>query len=250
MFIKIMRPPRSMDSAAEQGRKGWIVVSLGGSLIVPKEGINTPFLEKFCALIRRLIAEGHSFVLITGGGQTCRLYQQAATALRDVPAEDLDWLGIHATRLNAQLIRTLFREEASPRIITDPNDDPLPSGKHRIIVGAGWRPGWSTDYDAAVLAGRLGAERVINLSNVAHVCSEDPKMNPGATRFDRMTWTQFRAIIGDEWRPGLHAPFDPIAAKLSQEAGLEVAILSADDFLNVERALKGEPFVGTLIRGP
>jgi len=229
--------------------KEWVVVSLGGSLIVP-EGIDTAFLRKFSRLIHGLIEDGYSFVLITGGGRTARNYQNAAASLTTVPAEDLDWLGIHATRLNAHLLRTIFREEASPRIITNPRADPLPEpGEFRIVVGAGWRPGWSTDYDAAVVASRLGAKRIVNLSNVAYVYEEEPAQNSGAHRFEQMDWSELRAIIGDDWSPGLNVPFDPVAAQLCQEKGLEVAILSADELANVRNALEGKPFKGTLVRG-
>lgn len=227
--------------------KEWVVVSLGGSLIVP-DRIDTSFLHSFTELIRELLDEGMRFVLITGGGKTAREYQKAAACLCKVPAEDLDWLGIHSTRLNAHLIRTIFREEASARIITNPRDDSLPENT-RIIVGAGWRPGWSTDYDAAVIAKRLGAKRIVNLSNVSHVYAEDPRENPEAERFEEMTWSELRAIIGDDWSPGLNTPFDPIAAKLCQEAKLEATILSSESFENVRKALLGKPFTGTLISG-
>ncbi len=225
----------------------WVVVSLGGSLIVP-EAIDTGFLRRFSRMIHGLLEEGYRFVLITGGGRTARDYQKAAAALLTVPAEDLDWLGIHATRLNAHLLRTVFREEASPRIITNPRDDPLPDG-FSLLIGAGWKPGWSTDYDAAVLASRLGAKRIVNLSDVAYVCEEDPAENPGAARFERMAWHELRAIIGDDWSPGLNVPFDPVAARLCQEQGLDAAILSAADLGNVRNALTGRPFTGTLVSG-
>ncbi len=227
----------------------WVVVSLGGSLIVP-DGVDTEFLRQLTALIHELVEDGYRFVLITGGGSTAREYQRAAAALCKVPADDLDWLGIHSTRLNAHLLRTIFRDDAYQRIITNPRDDPLPkAAQHKIIVGAGWRPGFSTDYDAAVIAERIGAKRFVNLSNVSQVFTEDPKKNPEAKPHERLNWSELRAIIGDDWSPGLHVPFDPVAAKLCQEQGLEVAILSAEDMKNVRKALCGEEFKGTIVTG-
>ncbi len=250
MFIKLIGAPQTMNDAAPRERwTRWVVVSLGGSLIAPPEGIAVGFLREFSALIRDLVDEGFRFVLITGGGKTARDYQKAAAVLCSVPADDLDWLGIHATRLNAHLIRTIFRDEACPRIITNPLDDPLPSAEEfAIVVGAGWRPGWSTDYDAAVLAKRIGARQIVNLSNVAYVYDADPQYHPEAHRFTAMTWQDLRAIIGEEWSPGLNVPFDPVAAKLCQESGIEAAILSADDLANVRKALLGKEFQGTLVK--
>ncbi|MBR9693063.1 UMP kinase [Candidatus Woesearchaeota archaeon] len=225
----------------------WVVVSLGGSLIVPPEGIATDFLKRFSELLHTLINEGYRFVLVTGGGATARSYQEAARDVTELSAEDLDWLGIHSTRLNAHLIRTVLRDIAYPRIITNPQDDILPDDA-LVLVGAGWKPGWSTDYDAAMLAQRLGAKRMVNLSNIEYVHAEDPHEHPNAKRWERMSWHELRGVIGNEWSPGLHAPFDPIAAKLCETAGIEVAILSADDFENVGKALRGQPFKGTVVK--
>ncbi len=224
----------------------WIVVSLGGSLIAPREGIDVEFLKKFHAFADGLVTEGRRLLIVTGGGQTARQYQDAAKGAGVVKDEDLDWLGVHATRLNAHLLRTLLRKTATPRIVTNPEEDELPDAK--IIIAAGWKPGFSTDYDAAVLAKRLGCSRIVNLSNVDHVYSADPKKDPHARRYDRMTWKEFRALVGNEWKPGLNAPFDPVAARLCDEAGIEVAILSGKNLANARRALLGKEFEGTLIR--
>lgn len=220
------------------------IISLGGSLIVP-DAIDTAFLRDFAALVRRLLDEGERLVIITGGGKTCRQYQAAAREAGRVSDEDLDWLGIHSTRLNAHLVRTIFADVADPVIVTNPVEDELPEAP--LIIGAGWRPGCSTDHDAALLAGRLGATRLVNLSNVAHVYSEDPRENPDATRFERMTWDELLAITGTEWSPGRNVPFDPVAAQQCKEQSIEAAILSADDMANVEAALRGDEFRGTRI---
>jgi len=227
--------------------KGWVVVSLGGSLIVPAEGIATGFLKKFKRVIDELLDEGYSFVIVAGGGATARSYQHAAAALTHVPAEDLDWLGIHATRLNAHLLRTIFREDASLRIITNPEADELPDDA-RIIIGAGWRPGRSTDYDAVILAERLKAKRIVNLSDTKYVYDADPREHPDAAPIKSLSWQEFEELIGDSWSPGLNVPFDPVAAKECRKGGLGVAILAGADMANVKKALKGEPFIGTIVK--
>lgn len=223
----------------------WVVLSLGGSLIVPDE-IDTELLSNFSMTIRELLQEGYHFIIVSGGGQTARQYQEAARTLVSLRDEDLDWLGIHSTRLNAHLLRTIFKEEAAPKIITNPQDDPLPR-EFPIILGAGWKPGWSTDYDAAILARRVGAQRLVNLSNVAYVSAEDPKHHPNAKRWTRMSWQELRGVIGTAWHPGMHLPFDPVAARLCEEEGLSVAILDVSDWENVKAALRGAAFRGTLV---
>ncbi|RME32290.1 UMP kinase [Candidatus Woesearchaeota archaeon] len=219
----------------------WTVISLGGSVVVP-DSIDTTFLKGFVALIQRLLG-AQRFVIITGGGRTARQYQAAARALGDVPDDELDWLGIHATRLNAQLLRAALRVHAA--LISDPEHDALPDAP--VLIGAGWKPGCSTDYDAAVIAERVGAPRIINVSNTSHVYDKDPREFTDARPIERLTWDELLALIGDEWRPGLNAPFDPVAAKRCRAAGISAAIVSAD-LANLEAALTHKPFVGTIVR--
>lgn len=224
-----------------------VIISLGGSLIVP-DGIDSSFLETFKGFIGREIAAGRRFIIVTGGGRTARAYIEAAGEASPVSDEDRDWMGIHSTRLNAHLLRTILREYAYPRINTNPHDlEDFYVAKSPVLVAAGWRPGCSTDYDAALLGKYLGVRRIVNLSNIDHVYDRDPRKHPDAKRFERMGWPEFRALVGNEWNPGMNAPFDPIASKLAEEEGMEVAILAGRDLENVSRYLDGKPFTGTII---
>ncbi|MEI6650118.1 MAG: UMP kinase [Candidatus Moraniibacteriota bacterium] len=224
-----------------------IIISLGGSLIVP-DGIDWRFLKTFKEFIEGEIAKGRRFIVVTGGGRTARAYIDAASEATPVSDEDRDWMGIHATRLNAQLLRTILREYSYPRINTNPHDlEDFYLARSPILVAAGWRPGCSTDYDATLLGKYLGVKKIVNLSNIDHVYDRDPREFPDAQQFERMTWPEFRELVGSEWTPGLNAPFDPIASKLAEEEGMEVAILSGGDLGNVSRYLAGEAFEGTII---
>src|SRR5258708_6718462 len=123
------------------------VIKLGGSLLVPDGGIDAEYVNKFNAFIRKQIAEkGLRFFIFTGGGQLARHYIDAAMEVigHELTNDDLDWLGVHATRLNAQLVRTIFRDLAHPVIITDYSYIQKPDKP--VIIAAGWKPGWSTDY--------------------------------------------------------------------------------------------------------
>lgn len=222
------------------------VISVGGSLIVPDE-IDTTFLSSFKQFIIKRIEKGDRFILIAGGGKTARKYQQAAARVSGIDNEEKDWLGIHSTRLNAHLLRTIFKLWANPKIISNLEEDDV-NFKEKILVGAGWKPGWSTDYDAVELAIKYNAESIINLSNIDHVYSEDPKLNPKAKKFENISWKDFRKIVGDVWDPGMSAPFDPIASKEAEKAKLKVAIMNGKDFDNINDFLDGKKFKGTLIK--
>ncbi|MBW1851870.1 MAG: UMP kinase [Deltaproteobacteria bacterium] len=218
-----------------------LVISLGGSIIVPGE-IDKVFLKKFREIILRL--EQTRFMIICGGGKVCRNYQNAAKEIADISKEDLDWIGISATRLNAELVRSIFGEEAHQKVIHDPDEEI--DGSNRVVIGAGFEPGSSTDLRAVQLAKRFGAVRVINMSNIDYVYSADPKKDPNAERLTEISWSEFRKLVGNEWEPGLNMPFDPIASREGEELGLEVIIIG-NDVDNLEKLLRGEPFRGTTI---
>lgn len=225
------------------------IISVGGSLIVPNGGIGVDFLKKLNAFIREKLAQdkNRQFFLVTGGGATARNYIDAGQNVieHQLSRDDLDWLGIHSSRLNAHLVRTIFRDIAHPYIVK--NYEIIRKAEESVVVAAGWKPGWSTDYDAILLCGDYGVEEVINLSNVNQVYDKDPKEFADAKPIKKISWADFRKIVGDEWTPGLNAPFDPIAAKKAQELGVKVVIMSGKDFENIEKYFKGEEFVGTVI---
>jgi uridylate kinase len=222
------------------------VISLGGSLIVPEQ-VDTKLLANFRKFVYECVANNLRLVIVTGGGATARAYRDAGNAvIKKMPVEDLDWLGIHSTRLNAHLLLTLLRDVAHPRLVTNPYE-PEPS-KSPVILGAGHRPGYSTDYVAVELAKQYNAECVFNLSNIDYVYDKNPNEFPDAKLIEKITWKDFRKIVGNKWDPGLHAPFDPIASKLAQNYGITVNVLNGIDFKNLKKALAGEKFKGTIIK--
>lgn len=226
-----------------------IVISLGGSLVVPEGGVDTNFLSKLNTFIREQLAENkkRQFFLVVGGGTTARKYRDAGETVigHELNRDDLDWLGIHATRLNAHLIRTIFRDIAHPYIIK--NFDIIRKVTEPIAIASGWKPGWSTDFDAVLLCEDYGVKTIINLSNIDQVYDADPRTNPHAKPLEKITWEEFRKLVGDEWIPGMNAPFDPVAAKKAQELDIRVVVLNGNNIENIENYLQNKPFVGTVI---
>lgn len=228
--------------------KDTIVLKLGGSLIVPNGGLDVAYIKKFYTFIRNQVAEkNRRFFILIGGGKLSRHYRDAGAEItgHELPTEDLDWLGIHATRLNAHLFRTIFRDLAHPAIIKKYEFIQKPDKP--IVIAAGWKPGWSTDYDAVILAQDYNIKTVIKMSNADHVYDKDPRRYKDAKPFNKISWEKYRGMVGDKWNPGEHAPFDPIAAKLASQVKTRVLYLDGKDIANVEKAMDGKPFEGTTI---
>lgn len=225
------------------------VLSLGGSLIVPNGGIDVSFLKQFHSFIRYHVAsKKRRFFITVGGGSITRDYQQAARSVRqeDLSDSDADWLGVHATRLNAQLIRTIFQDIADARVIK--HYEIILKIQSPVAIAAGWKPGWSTDYCAVTVCQDYGLTQVINMTNVDKVYDKDPNKYPDAKPIENISWEEYRGMVGTTWKPGMNAPFDPIASKLAQELGVKVKILNGHNFENLEKAFDGKSFVGTTIQ--
>jgi len=222
-----------------------IVISLGGSLIAPPEGVDTVFLSRFRGLLARHVRQGRRFVVVCGGGAVCRSYQQAASRMVKATRDQLDNIGIKATLLNAQLVRTVFGKLADDRVVTDPRVSLR--RKAPVIIGAGWLPGCSSDHDAILLARQFGAGTLINFSNIPYVYDRDPRKYPQAKPLLKLTWTEFRRRFGGRWRPGLNSPFDPVAARAAQKAGIKVVVADGRDLANIDHIISGRPFRGSVI---
>ncbi|MEA3399263.1 MAG: UMP kinase [Patescibacteria group bacterium] len=219
-----------------------VVISLGGSLIVPDE-IDKEFIYSFIDLIKEYVDKGFEFVIIIGGGKTCRKYNQV---LKNPSNEELDWLGIAATRLNAELIKIAFGDLAYEKVLMDP--DKLPDTNKHVIVGGGWKPGNSSDLAAIHTTQSFKASKVINLSNIDFVYNKDPRKFDDAEPITKTTWSEFMKIIPSEWKPGINVPFDPVAARKAQELNLEVVIMNGKNLNNLRSYLDSQEFEGTLIK--
>lgn len=223
------------------------VVSLGGSIVAP-ETVDAAFLSDFVALVRDLLKENDKrrFIFVVGGGGPARAWQKAYREVTAGGSDDqADWIGIMATRLNAQLLKAVMAEWCPQDVVIDPTQvGPLVG---RVLVAAGWKPGFSSDYDAVLLAERFQADKVVNLSNIEKVYTDDPRKNPAAVPIDSISWADFRALVGDEWTPGKNVPFDPVASRHASKIGLKVVCAAGRDLDNLRALLRGESFVGTEI---
>lgn len=229
------------------------VLSVGGSMIAPEKP-DVEFLAAFVKMAKEWLSADDSrrLILVAGGGAPARVYQGAykdvclATG-QEAQNEAADWIGVMATRINAQLLKASFGSLCKNDVVTNPTADI--SFKGKVLVASGWKPGFSSDNDAVLLAEKFGADTVVNLSNIEKVYTDDPRKNPDAKPLDNISWADFRKMVGDEWVPGKNVPFDPVASKKAAELGLAVICSAGKNNANTKNILDGEPYVGTTISG-
>jgi uridylate kinase len=221
-----------------------IIISLGGSLIYP-DNIDIVFVRAFKELIEAYIKKGSRFVIFCGGGKLARNLQNAASNISEISNEQKDWLGIEATKINAFLVKSVFsKEQVYDKIINNPTEK-ISTDKQSIVC-SGWKPGWSTDFDAVLMAKNISADKIINMSNIDYVYDSDPKKNSKAKPLKIISWSEFRKLVGETWSPGLNMPFDPIAAKEAEKNKFKVIIIGKD-LNNLKKVLDGNEFEGTII---
>lgn len=228
------------------------VLSVGGSIVVPDKP-DTEFLKQFIAMAKKWLSADYSrrLILVVGGGAPARVYQNAyreiaaETSSSGADSSEADWIGIMATRLNAQLLKASFGALCPNAVVYNPTENI--DFKGQVLIAAGWKPGFSTDNDAVLLAGQFGADTVVNLSNIEKIYTDDPRKNPDAAPIDDISWADFRNMVGDEWTPGKNTPFDPVASKKAEELHLQVICAAGKNIENTKRILDGEPYTGTAI---
>lgn len=223
-----------------------IIISLGGSLVAPDgNGVNVGFLKNFQHCLQRYFIL-KKFIIVVGGGKICRLYQKSLLEFSAKEA-DRDWMGINVSRLNAEVVRQCFKKRAYPKVIIDPTKKVNIKEKN-ILVAAGYKPGWSTDYCSVLMAKTFKVPAIVNLTNIDYVYNKDPGKFPDAKIVEQTDWPSFRKITGDKWEPGLSLPFDPRAAKMAEKLKLKVAVINGKRLERLEDFLNGKQFVGTTIQ--
>ena len=221
-----------------------IVISLGGSLVAPDE-VDINLLKNFKKSLLKYLNSKRFFIFV-GGGKICRNYQKALLEF-GADNKDRDLIGIDVTKLNAKVVRQLFGETAFSEVITNPTKKI--NTRKDIVVAAGWKPGWSTDYCSVVLAKNLGVKTIINLTKIDYVYDKNPLKYVSAKPFKEISWKNFRKIVGTKWSPGLSMPFDPRASSEAEILKIKVIVINGRKLERMENFLNNKPFIGTVIYG-
>lgn len=222
------------------------IISLGGSIVVPKL-VDTEFLLKFKKAIFDYLNKNKNvrIILVVGGGWTARLYQNALKDIIKNPTiKQLDEIGIMATKLNAEYVKNVF--ELDNKVVNYPKNKNI-KFSNNLVVASGWKPGFSTDTDAVYYALSNNAKVILNLSNIEKVYTADPKKDKNAKPIDKISWAEFRKIVGNKWSAGLNVPFDPIASRLAEKNNLKVICAAGSNIDNIINILSDRSYVGTLI---
>ena len=232
-----------------------IIISLGGSLVAPND-IDTALLKCFKKAVLKNLNKRRFFIFV-GGGKICRNYQKALLEF-GADNKDRDIIGIDISRLNARVVKQAFGENAFAEVIINPTK--RINTKKDVVVAAGWKSGWSTDYCSVVLAKNMGIKTIINLTNIDYVydlsasatqkalqAGKDPFSSKNVKPLKEVNWKDFRKIVGNKWTPGLSMPFDPRASRDAEVLKIKVVMINGKHLDRFENFLNNKLFMGTII---
>ncbi|MDR2866400.1 MAG: UMP kinase [Methanomassiliicoccaceae archaeon] len=221
-----------------------VVVSIGGSILIPDDK-DAIFIRKLADLLADVSEKVH-MVIVCGGGKIARYYTGTGRELGG-SVYDLDMMGIGATRLNAELLRIALGGSAYGAVPLTVDEAAEAFLENRIVVMGGTEPGHTTDAVAAMVAGKTGCERIINATSVDAVYSDDPKKDPNAKRFTKLTIGELDDIVYDEHDAGRSSVFDPLGVKLAMRDRIDILIVSGRDLDEMRNALLGKKIKGTTV---
>ncbi len=228
-------------------KKKVIVLSLGGSLIVP-EKTNFQFLNRFKHTLRKHYRT-HKFVIVCGGGTIARKYISLLKKEHKSKIE-LSKAGIIATRMNAKLIMQLFGKEANDSLPRDMREVKANLKKNKVVICGALRyiPNATSDTTAAELANFLKTE-FINITNIKGLYTSNPFISKKAKFIPLINWNSFDKMANrHKHKAGQHFVLDQSAATIIRKHKIKTYIIGPDTN-NITRILKGKKFVGTLING-
>lgn len=226
-----------------------VLIKLSGEALAGEKGVGFDFekVEQICKSIKETYDLGVQIGIVVGGGNFWR-----GRSGGQMDRTRADHMGMLATVINAlALADCLEKLGAVVRVQTGiemikiaelyiRNKAVRHMEKGRIVIfgcGTG-NPFFSTDTGAALRAAEIGADVIFKATNVDGVYDSDPKKNPNAKKFDRLTYM-------DVLNKGLHV-MDSTAASLCMDNGIKILVFNLNDPQNIPRAALGEQS-GTIV---
>jgi len=229
-----------------------IVLKLSGEALREpgsKDNISPQIVNSLANAIKEVQALGVEVAVVIGGGN---IWRGLAASHRGMNRATADYMGMLATVINGMALMSGLEDigvttrvqtaiemnnVAEPFILRRAMRH-LEQGRVVIFVAGTGNPFFSTDTTAALRANEIGADVILKATKVDGIYDADPKTNPGAKKFDRITFS-------DALQRRLQV-MDSTAFSLCMDNKMPIVVFDMSEPSNIQRAVLGEP-VGTLV---
>ena len=235
----------------EQPKYQRVLLKLSGEALAGPagRGIDFPFVRQVCQVVKDCADRGVQVGLVVGGGNYWRGVKDGGGQMERSRA---DQMGMLATVMNSLALQDVLEQVGQPaRVLTSIPMGPvgeilsrpaadryLRAGDVVIFAGGTGNPYFSTDTAAVLRAAEIQADMILLAKNIDGVYSADPKKDPGAVKYDAISYDQ---VLADHLQV-----MDLTATSLAMENHIPVMIFALADPQNILRAVMGER-IGTIV---
>jgi uridylate kinase len=223
-----------------------LVFALGGSVVVP-ENIDYTYIRRFADFATRL-SKKHQIVIVVGGGRTAR---RAISKAKEDGANQVecDYAGIDASRENAKMLIDALDGNANSDVPQDFISAKREFEDGKIVVMGGTEPGHSTDAVAIIIGEYIDANIIFKITDVDGIYDKDPQKFDDAKRYEFLSLDKLQEmVLGLSQEAGKYELVDMVGVKILQRSGIKCIALSGHDFDNIDKAIEGKKFTGTVIQ--
>ena len=228
-----------------------VLIKISGEALAgdKKTGFDFDFVSRVCETVKACTAAGAQVGIVIGGGNFWRGVKDGAGKVERVSA---DRMGMLATCMNCLAVCDVLRQlGAKARVMTAVDIqgvgerydtrraiEYMQQGEVVLFAGGSGAPFFSTDTAAVLRAAEIHADAILLAKNIDGVYSDDPRKNPAAVKFDRISY--------DEVLARRLAVMDTTATSLAMDNSIPVIVFALAQPENILKVLGGEE-IGTLV---
>ncbi|MBU1118464.1 UMP kinase [Patescibacteria group bacterium] len=226
-----------------------VVLKLSGELMMGdlEFGVDLNYMKQFADELIDVSKSGIKLLVEVGGGNIYR-WRQAPEGMKRNTADMMGMLGSVMTALNLRdVINDSYQAEALsplsmpyviPQYTPKKAAELLDEGKIVVVGGGTGQQFFTTDSGAALHAAQIDADIVLKGTDVDGVYSEDPHVNPSATKYDHVSYSE---VLEKNL-----SVMDMSAFALLRDASIPIMVFDVQNHGNISKAVMGEK-IGTIV---
>ena len=228
-----------------------VVIKISGEALAgeKKTGFDFDFVTKVCQTVKRCAEMGVETSIVIGAGNFWRGVKDGAGKVERVSADRMGMLG---TAMNCLAVADVFKQIGADarvqtavdiqgvgeRYSTRRSIEYMKNGSIVLFAGGTGLPFFSTDTAAVLRAAEIHADAILLAKNIDGVYSDDPRKNPDAVKYDRISY--------DEVLARHLAVMDTTATSLAMDNNIPVIVFGLAEPENILKVLSGEK-IGTRV---